>query len=153
MPTLHRSDHAKGIEPTPYPDCAGQLVAVRTTFSFPAAIAAGDIVEMAVLPPNCRIVDAILDSDDLDSDGTPAITLDVGVMSGEAGKDDSARTCGAELFDDSTVAQAGGLARPTLKTAVRIAPTNEQRGIGIKVATVADVGVVGTVGLTLFYTA
>lgn len=151
MPNLYQSDQAKSIASIPYPACAGDVVAQRISFVFPAAIALGDIVEMGVLPPGCRLVDAILDTDDLDSNGVPTIKFDVGLMSGTFGDNDPTRTCGAEILSAVTTPQAGGVVRPTLATAFRTAPSNVEQPIGIKINTAAATGVAGTVGLTLLY--
>lgn len=144
-----QNDAAKGIIAAAYGSLAGHVVAQRFTYTVPTDIAAGDIVEMAPIFAGQRVVDVVLDSDDLDSDGTPAITWDVGIMSGDWG-DAGVRTCGAEFFSGSTVSQAGGVARPTLASAFRTAPTSNHRSIGMKLATAADVAVAGTVGLTVF---
>lgn len=154
--TIHQNEVAKyGKIAIPYPSFAGQVVAHRFTFPVTALIAAaaGDIIEMAPIPRGCTVVDMILDSDDLDTDGTPAITMDVGIMSGVFGDTAQDRTIGAEFFSGSTVGQAGGLVRPTLKTAQRVAASDTERSIGIKIGTAADAGAAGTVGLTIFYAA
>lgn len=149
-----QSDHAKGTNVAPTPENAGDLVSFRATIALTAAqLTAGKIIEMGPLPAGCDLVDAILDSDDLDTNGAPAVTIDAGVMSGAAGDPDAGdvRTIGAELFSGSTVAQAGGLVRPTLKTAVRIARSNVDRGIGVKIVVAPATPAAGTVGLTLIY--
>lgn len=64
---------------------------------FTAAVAATDILELAYLPPYCRILDA-----SLLTVGTAAITFSVGFMSGDVGSVDPARTCGAQLFSAVT---------------------------------------------------
>jgi len=151
MATLFQSKAAKGVTAIPYPGTAGGVVALRTSFTFPSTIGAGDIVEMGVIPAGCRLIDAILDADDLDTGGEPAITLDVGIMSGSFGVSDNTRTCGSEIFAASTVGQAGGLVRPTAKGAARIAVSGSERAVGIKVAAAAATAAEGTVGLTLIY--
>lgn len=108
-----------------------------------AGIAANDVIEMVNLPAGYVPVDWIVASEDLDSDGTPAITLDAGVISGAAGAADNARTCANEAFAASTVGQAGGIARMDKATGALIAPTTADRGLGLKVAAAADVLVVG----------
>lgn len=150
MPTLYRSDVAKGTAKIPYPDCSGDVVGHRASFSVPASVAAGDVIELCQLPAGCRLVDCFIDSDKLDA-GTVAMLVDAGLISGDFGVADNARTCGTELFAASTVPQAGGVARPTLKTAYRIAPSNAPRGVGIKINTVANVPAVGIIGMTLLY--
>lgn len=149
--TIHQSDWAKGVKSGPYPHYAGEVVALRATFPFTAAQnVLNDIIEMLELPQGCTVVDAVLDIDDLDS-GT-AIILDIGLMSGVPGDFETARTCADELFDGITTAQAGGVARPTLTKAYRIAPSGNARSIGLKVMTVATGPLAGTIGLTVFYT-
>lgn len=150
-----QTDYAKGVKVAPTPANAGETVSYRAEI----ALATGDetlnnIIEMGPLPAGCELVDVILDSDDLDT-GTPAITLDVGIMNGDFGalldSVGSARTCGAEIFSGSTVAQAGGIARPTLKTAVRIARSNVDRSIGVKIPVIPATAAAGTIGLTVIY--
>lgn len=146
-----QTDHAKGTLLAPTPDAAGELCSYRATITLTTAQETlGQIIEMGPLPAGCDLVDAILDADDLDS-GVAAITLDVGVMSGTAGVSDGARTCGAEVFSASTVAQAGGVVRPTLASAFRIARSDTDRGIGVKLAAAPGTAAAGTIGLTLIY--
>jgi hypothetical protein len=153
-----QTEYAKGTKIAPMPDCSGAMSSIRAEITLTAAqLTANQIVEMAPLLAGCELVDAILDSDVLDTDGTPAVTLNVGVMNGELGAlldaDGNARTCGSEVFSGSNVGQAGGLARPTAKTAVRIASSDKDRSIGIKIGTAPDAAQAGTVGLTLIYRA
>jgi hypothetical protein len=149
-----QTEYAKGEEIAPTPANAGETVSYRATI----ALATGDltlnnIIEMGPLPAGCEFVDAILDTDDLDT-GT-AIKLDVGIMNGDFGalKDSSgnARTCGAEILAAVTTAQAGGVVRPTLATAFRIARSDVDRGIGLKINTAPGTAAAGTVGLTVIY--
>ena len=149
MPTLIQSDVAKGLISMPYASLSGSVVSKRATVAVPATAAANDIFEMIPVPGGHRVVDVILDSDDLDTNGSPTITLDVGFMSGTPGDNDSARTVGTEFFSASTVAQAGGVARPTLKGALRDTPSDAERAIGIKVAAAGTTKAAGTVGLTV----
>jgi hypothetical protein len=146
---LLRSKVALGIIASAYAGCAGTAVSQRVEYSLPTAPSEDDIIEMGVIPAGCRVVDVILDADDLDTDASPAIALDVGIMSGDPGVDDDARTCGAEFFSASAVAQAGGVARPTLKTAFRVEPVDHDRSVGIKIGTAAATFAAGKIGLTL----
>ena len=150
---LIQSKYAKGILPLPYPTQAGMVVALRFAYTFATAPSANDILELAPLPANTKIVDVILDSDDLDTNVSPTITFDVGIMSGAFGVDDAARTSDDVIFDGTTVAQAGGVVRPTLKTAFRQAAASTDRSIGLKIATAAATFAAGEVGLTVLYVA
>lgn len=141
---LYRSDFAVGRAPTPYPDRAGNVVTVALEFTVPAGLAANDVIEMGPLPAYSTVVDATLDVDDLDTNGTPTISLDVGIVSGNAGENNGARTCGNEFFAADTTARAGGIARMSKSTGFRIAKTDADRGVGIKLAAGAATLAVGS---------
>jgi hypothetical protein len=146
-----QSDFQVSKAPVPYSAHKGGVVVLRATHAFTTTQEqTGDIVEMLPIPVGMRPVDMILDSDDLDNGGTAAL-LDVGIMSGEYGDTAQDRTIGAEFFSGSTVAQAGGAVRPTLKTAYRVAASQTVRGIGIKINTAPGTPAAGTVGLTVFF--
>ena len=150
MPKLTQSDEAKGIVGVPYPFCAGAVCAHRFQLAVPTDMAVGDILELGVLPKGCVPVDLIVEADDIDS-GTAAITFDIGMMSGDAGDNDASRTVGAEFFSGTTLGQAAGIVRPTLKTAQRIAVADSDRSIGVKMTHVPGTAAAGVVGLTLLY--
>lgn len=147
---LIQSKYAKGTEALSYPSNAGEAVAIRFSHQLTANPAAGDILDLACIPSNCRVVDVVLDSDDLDTNGAPTMTMDVGIMSGTFGDESPARTCGAEFFSGANVAQAGTVARPTLKSAYRTTASNIDRSIGIKFVTAAATFVPGQIGLTVY---
>lgn len=153
---LHQSKYAKGTLPIAAAGCAGVVVAQTFEFLVPTTIAEGDIIELAPLLAGCRLVDWHLQSEDLDSDGSPAIVWDIGLMSGEWGVNDDTRTCADELFDGTTLSQAGGFARAASQDAIdgmAITPVEYARSIGAKLVTDADVAVEGTIRLTLFQVA
>lgn len=147
--TLYQSQYAKGVISAPYPAFAGAVVAHRFSHTITAALAAGDIIELAPLFNGVRVIDMILDSDDLDSGA--AMLIDIGIMSGNWQANDGARTCGAEFFSASNLPQAGGVVRPTLKTAFRTAPIGADRSIGIKINAAAAGFLAGNIGLTMLY--
>lgn len=150
--TLYQTPVAKRQVVAPYPDCAGDVVATRFTYAFGANPSVGDIIELGVLPAGLRVIDMILDSDDLDTNGAPTMAFDVGFMSGDFGVNDPARTCGAEFYSGSNVAQSGASGgHPTLKTAYRTSPVQYDRSIGLKVTAAAATFAAGTVGLTVLY--
>ncbi|SFV31347.1 hypothetical protein SAMN05216456_1312 [Devosia crocina] len=147
-----QSSAAKGIDNIPFPASAGEVVAKRYSIAVTAAmLVANNIFEIAPLPAGCVPREFILDTDDLDT-GT-ALTFDVGLMSGEFGDRDQARTCDDIILDGTNVGQAGGVARPTLKSAYRIGQSTQNRSIGVKVATAPAGAQGGTIGLTVFYVA
>lgn len=83
--------------PVSGPGIGGRNIhAGRGEFALTAALAANDTVTMFRLMPNFRVTGGLLKSDDLDTNGTPTITLSLG----DAGDDD-------RYFSVATVAQTG----------------------------------------------
>ena len=133
--TIHVSKVSDGQLSVIVPDCAGEVV--RNFYEFDTAgvtLAQGDIIDIGVLPANATVADAVIVTDDLDTNGTPTLVVDVGVMSGTVGTK-VVRTCGAELFSGSTAGQAGGVERMSLKTGFRIEKVGYDRSIGVKITT------------------
>jgi hypothetical protein len=127
----------------PYPSANGaaQDVPVIGDFTVPAGLALNDVVEMCAIPPGYVPVDYILDCEDSDSNGTPLMSLDIGILSGTYGDASAAtgqaRTCSNEGASADTIARTGGITRPAKVGWSRIAPTDTERGFGIKVAAAA----------------
>lgn len=148
---LFFSKHVAGPHRIPTPSAAGEVVAVRFGHLLTTAQhVTGNIVELGVLPANCTVVDAIFDADDIDSATT--LELDIGLMSGLPGEtldeQGNARTCGDELFDGITTGRSAGVERLTLPDAFRIAASDKDRGVGLKIVA-QGTAVEGNVGLTL----
>lgn len=123
------------------------LVSMRAVFPVRTALVADDIIEALVLPADCVIVDAALDASDLDSNGTPTLAYDVGLMSGTVGKVDLTRSVGTELFSGATTGQAAGMAKASLRTVLSQMASGQNRSVGIKIDTAAATAVVsGTDG-------
>jgi hypothetical protein len=142
MPTLRQSTQIANNQPPISADGYEPIVLVGD-YTVEAALAANDVVEMVIIPAGYVPVNSHLACEDTDSNGTPTITLDEGLISGTAGAKDNSRTCGNEAFAASTVAQAGGVAAPTKKDFFLIAPTTADRGYGVKVAAGAATLTVG----------
>lgn len=123
----------------PNPYVAYTPAEVLITHVFTELVEDTDILELAYLPAFCRILSA-----DIVTVGTSTTTFDVGFMSGDVGSTDSARTVGAEIFDDVT---------PTTQTAATvaalaaIAASDVPRSIGVKPS--ADVAASGSTKLHL----
>lgn len=142
------SQFSKGVLPTTTGSCANEVVSQDYFIDLTAAqLVLNNIFDLGVLPAFHTIADAILICDDLDSNGTPLITLDVGLLTGEVGDATNSRTCGSQIFAASTAAQTGAVARPTLKTAFNILPTGANRSIGLKIAAAPATAVAGRVRL------
>ena len=59
-----------------------------------AGIVLNDVIEMGILPAGYVPIDAKFLCDDVDSNGSPLLTLDCGIMTGTPGDAVSVRTCG-----------------------------------------------------------
>lgn len=123
---------------------AGEVISVRGVINLSAALALNDILEMVKLPANHVIVDCVLDTDDLDTNGAPLISLTAGLTAGTV----------AELIGANTVGQAGGVARMDAVAGVRVAASSSDRVVGVKITTGPATGATtGQIGLTVSYKA
>lgn len=119
---------------------AGQPVTVYSDFTFPAAPVINDVVQMIKVPKGATMVSVALGSDDLDTNGSPLITLDVG----DGGDVD-------RFIAASTIAQAGTIpVEGILKTGFGFAYTADDT-IDITVKAAPATGVVGVVRLAATY--
>lgn len=59
----------------------GVVVCARGFYSTDTAVSAGDIIEMCKVPEGYTIIDGFLRCNDLDTNGTPTIDLNVGISS------------------------------------------------------------------------
>lgn len=128
---------------------AGEIKTVRGEIDLAAdvggALADGDILEMVKLPPQHVPVDCVVDSDDLDSNGTPTITFKAGVIGGD---DD------ALIADGNTTMQSSGIARMDAQAGPRVASSDSETKYGITVtADPATGATTGKVGFALQYRA
>jgi hypothetical protein len=132
-------------------ECAGDVITNDYFVDVTAAqIVLNDIIDIGILPANHTVVDAILIPDDLDTNVSPTIALDVGIMSGTPGDTETARTCGSELFAASTAAQGGTPTRMSKKDGFLIKPTAADRSIGVKFQAAAATAAAGRIRLRVF---
>jgi hypothetical protein len=129
---LFQTEAAKGREPAPIGFAHGVTVTAVTKYTFGAAfVAAADKVEMMVLPANAKVVSLRLIGRNLGG----ANNASVGIMSGEPGDPDNARTVGTQFLS----AQAAQNAEPTATSAacLGVAAAEGHRSIGVTLS--ADV--------------
>lgn len=137
----YTAEQAKPYWPIINETIAGGLRAVRGVYVLSGALALNDIIQMCVLPAQHVLVDCILDTDDLDTNGTPTISLSVGVP-GVANA----------LISSSTVGRTGGVARLDQVAGLRLTASDNDTVVQITVsATPATSATTGTIGLTLLY--
>lgn len=110
---------------------------ISEEFTFPAAPAANDTVEMFILPAGAVVIDMILDCDDLD--GGAAIMLQVGDG-----------TTADKFISATNVAQAGGIARMSKKGNIAQVLSNDTPVV-VKVSTGPASGQTGTIRLACIY--
>lgn len=145
------SNFSKRILPVCAADCAGNVIVQDYYIDVTTGqLTLNAFFDLGVLPAGHTVSDAILIPDDLDSNGSPAVTLDVGILTGTVGDSTSDRTCGAEIFSASTAAQTGTATRATLKSSFIILPTDADRSIGVKVAAAPATAVAGRIRVRLF---
>ena len=119
-------------------------LAVGSGGSGGTALVVNDVIEMIKIPKDARILDVLLSSDDLDTDGTPAIILDVGDTDGTPDPD--------RYIDGATVGQAGGLQGMNNK-AGHLYQFTANGTLNVLVETAPDVGTTtGKIKLSARYT-
>ncbi len=127
-----------GLLCVPSSGFAGVVHQQRFEISVPAGLVEGDIIELGVLLANARVVGCLFDADEQTD-----MVVDIGFMSGDVGSDDPDRTCGSDLFNDQAV--NGVLTMFTTGAPLRLAKSDVDRSIGVKVVTKATTENVGGV--------
>lgn len=131
---LYTSKIADGKQPVAtLNDALPGIIAYEYTTS--ASLAADDIIDLGPIEPGVTPLDVTLIADDLDSNGTPTITLSVGILN--ADKDDLS---GTAWIVASTVGQGGGVARATTVTCYNAGSSTSERRLGVKVVAGAATG-------------
>lgn len=137
----YKSDAAENRRPSITVTGVGQATVNSGIYTVATALAATDTVALCKLPAGHVPVDFILDSDDLDTNGTPTITLKAGLI----GTADN-----GAFFAADTVGQTGGVKRLDLAAGRRIAATDADRLIGVTVVAGAATGATSVkIGATL----
>lgn len=111
-------------------------VILTGTLTLTAALVVNDLLEMVILPAGYVPVDVVVATEDLDSNGAPAVVLKAGVMAGTP-RDTTLgnRTTGAEIFTGKTIGQTGGVQRADVADIFLLAPSTSDRSLGIQVTT------------------
>jgi hypothetical protein len=142
MASILKSKFALGLYQMPAPQGA-EIVHVTMEYPLAGALVVDDIIWMGDLPEDCVPVDAVLDVDDLDSGGSPAITLSLGILTAaRTAIDTGATSGGAAWITSATTGQAGGMVRPTTNALWRTtARTSTPSGSTPAAAQLRSVGV------------
>jgi hypothetical protein len=124
------------------------VVAQRATIAMVAAdLDANDSGTVCFLPAGCVPVGVIYDSADLDTNGTPTITAQVGFAN-------ALDTDLATVWVSNITASRDGTAVHLVTTEmIRVAPAAVDRRVAIKFTAASATKAAGEVGLTLLYRA
>jgi hypothetical protein len=119
--------------------CAGNVLVMYAEVVFSAAPATTDAIQFGYLPANARILAATLEATDMDTNGSPTLTINVG----DAGS-------ATRLFSASTVGQAGTAAAATAVTGLHYKTTAKTLITGVAQANAAT-GAAGSLYLSILY--
>lgn len=128
-----------GVYPVASFGPAGSVKVARASVSCTAAPSTSDTINFFYLPKNARVHLAVLESTDMDTNGSPTLTINVG-DSGDADR----------YFAASTVGQAGTLSSAIATTGGDYITTDKTLITGVA-ANNAATGAAGTLYLTMFY--
>lgn len=143
FPTLDYNLIERGDVPSSLGGQAIQLVRFSKSITT-AMLASGVVTALGRLPAGSRIVGGYLEVPDLDSNGSPALAIDIGYRDSTAAADDV-----DGILDGATTGQAGGLNTTFLTAGVDRAFTVDT-DITFTAATAAATAAAGTVVLALF---
>lgn len=118
---------------------AGNVLSAYAEVVCSAALTTADTLNFFDLPAGARILAMTLESNDLDTNGTPTLTLNVG-DSGSASR----------YFSASTVGQAGTAAVASAVAGLHYKTTAKTRIVGVPAANAAT-GAAGSVFLSCLY--
>lgn len=147
-----KSRWAKGLRTWTRPQTHGAIHCTHYIYDLTAegALGAGDILELGVIPPYARLVEAMLITEGVFT----GLTADVGVMTGDVGSDfmpdgTTARTSGNEFYAaaDLTVP----VARVAKAAALVLEPVEYERSIGVKASGAVAAAAGKKIHLKLFY--
>ncbi len=130
----------------PLPEPTGgvsPVVVVGEFITTSASLALNAVIEMGGIPADTVPVDYIIAAEDCDSNGTPLVQIDAGILSGLYGKNDDARTIGQQFGATLNTLRNGGVHQNAVSAGLLLAPSNVDRGFGIKIVTAPATAVVG----------
>jgi len=135
----YSSSQVAGNIPLSHHGMGGTLKCAYATVAVPSTIATTDTINFCDLPAGARVVLVAIEADDLDTNGTPTITINVG----DAGS-------ATRYFSASTVAQAGTLSTATAVAGAGFLNTAKTRVVGVLQANPAT-GAAGNIYLSVLY--
>jgi len=140
MPTAYTATQTGAADTVPGVGDGHAVKAICGVFALTAALAAGDTISTPNLPNGATVLDVILSTSDLDTNGTPTITFDVG---------DAAVS--NRYIAASNVGQAGGVARMNQPAAAPFTLTSKGPVVAKVNAGPATGATTGTVAVTVIF--
>lgn len=137
MTTFLSNKAQAGIQPK---FTASNSIPVYASYAFASAPSANDIVQMMTIPAGATIVSVVLDSDQIDTNGTPTMSFDVG---------DAANP--TRYLSASTLPRTGGAAVANVAAAYGY-QYSANTPLQVKVHAAAATFAAGTVRLLVEYT-
>lgn len=140
---FYQSKQILAGEPVLSADGSNDTIAIVGDFTTVTGMVTGEIIEMCGLGAGYVPVDVIVA---FDASAGAAFTTDCGVLSGTYATTPAvARTMGNEAFAANSAGQgAAGLVRAVKPAIVQLAPSDTDRGIGLKIVGTLTTLVVGT---------
>ena len=137
--TAYNSTQFAAKNPIPMHGQSGDIQVQYCSVPLSAALTAADTLNFFYLPPNARVHNAILKCTDIDTNGSPTVTLNVG---------DAALA--TRYFSASVVGQAGTV-DASMQAAGRFFKTTARTLVTGTVQANAATGVAGTLELAIHY--
>jgi hypothetical protein len=129
---LKRALQVVNFLPVPVADRAMEAIPIFADYTFDGTEVTNDVIEMCPLPKGYVPVDGTADAEDA---GT-TVTANCGLLTGEYGVNDPARTCGAQFMSGKALGTAG-IYRFDVVGFSRVAPTTADRSIGFALSSVS----------------
>ncbi|MDE2428185.1 MAG: hypothetical protein KGM99_05620 [Burkholderiales bacterium] len=136
----YSSDNITLKKPISGADSGGGVISAYAAVTCAAAPTTTDTIEFFYLPANARILAATLESTDMDTNGAPTLTINVG----DAGS-------ATRLFSASTVGQAGTASVASAVAGLHYKTTAKTKIVGTAANNAAS-GAAGTLYLSILYT-
>jgi hypothetical protein len=149
MASIYTAPMAEGVNPVPSIHSAGEVHVAEGKYDAPVMVV-DDIIKLHKVPAGSIPIDCRLELDELDT-GVDAIVVSLALM--ELGATDI--LANSELIKDSTLGQAGGVARmdklDTARRAVLEVSVDRDRFVALKVTTAAGTSAAGRVKSSVLF--
>ncbi|MDO8310530.1 MAG: hypothetical protein Q7T25_01175 [Sideroxyarcus sp.] len=158
MATTKKSNHVKGIIPTPTPTGKETITVFESLAIATTDIDLADVIQFAILPAGCVPVGFIVGATDMDT-GTAILAADFGLLNaGETAISAAAADGGAKWL---TALALSGTAAITLHTSTKaiydilkaVTPSSVDRIVAFVISTAATTAAAGTLTVEFSYKA